>query len=46
MLRIGMLTSGGDCHGFERGNARSGKGASVPSGTTLRFMDFRKDIKD
>lgn len=45
MLRIGMLTSGGDCQALNAAMRGVVKG-SVQRETMLRSMDFKKAIRD
>ena len=45
MLRIGMLTSGGDCQALNAAMRGVVKG-SAQSGMMWRSLDFRMDTKD
>ena len=45
MLRIGMLTSGGDCQALKRGNARRREKVSARSGMMWRSLDFKDGYK-
>ncbi len=46
MLRIGMLTSGGDCQALNAAMRGVVKGLCLNRERMLRFMDLRMDIRD